>query len=109
MTQADLEFESIKTLCQMNINEFYAIKEEAELRLIDYFRFTKKKEIKLRRPVLCPFWNRAYDFNVDRIFFDGFNVFVSGKTFKDEDTTEFFNYIYSIWSLKQIFDEMPNF
>ena len=109
MTQADLEFDSIKTLCQMNIDEFYAIREEAELRLKDYFRFYKKKEIKLNRPVLCSFWNRAYGFNVDRIFLDGIDVFVSGKRFNGEDTADFFNYICSIYSLERIFEEISIF
>ena len=109
MTRADLEYESIKTLCQMNIDEFYAIKEEAELRLKDFFRFHSKKEIKLNRPVLCSFWNRAYDFNVDRIFLDGVNVFVSGKRFNGEDTNEFFSYIHNIYSLERIFEEISIF
>lgn len=109
MILADLEFESIRTLCQMNMNEFYAVREEAEWRLKKYFYCNKKTEIKLTRPALCSFWNRGYDFNVDRIFFDGFNVFVGGKTFKGEDTTEFFKYICTINSLKQIFDDMPIF
>ena len=109
MTQADLEYESIKTLCQMNIDEFYAIREEADLRLKDYFCFHSKKEIKLNRPVLCSFWNRAYGFNVDRIFLDGFDVFVSGKRFNGEDTTEFFSYISNINSLERIFEELSIF
>ncbi len=109
MTQADLEFDSIKTLCRKNIDEFYAIREEAELRLKDYFRFSKKKEIKLIRPVLCSFWNRGYDFNVDRIFLDGINVRVGGKRLNGEDTTEFFNNIYTTNSLKRIFEEISIF
>lgn len=109
MTQADLEFESIKTLCQMNRNAFYAIREEAELRLKDYFRVSKTKEIKLIRPVLCSFWNRGYDFNVDRIFLDGINVRVGGKRLNGEDTTEFFNYIYTTNSLERIFEEISIF
>lgn len=109
MTRADLELESIKTLCKMNIDGFYAIRHEAELRLKDHFRFSAKKEIKLNRPVLCSFWNRGYDFNVDRIFIDGINVFVGGKEFDGKDTTEFFSYIYSIHSLKRIFEELSIF
>ena len=109
MTREDLEYESIKTLCQMNIDEFYAIREEADLRLKDYFRFHSKKEIKLNKPVLCSFWNRAYGFNVDRIFLDGFDVFVSGKRFNGEDTTEFFSYISNINSLERIFEELSIF
>ena len=106
MTRADLEYESIMTLCQMNRNAFYAIREEAELRLKDYFRFSKTKEIKLIKPVLCSFWNRGYDFNVDRIFLDGINVIVGGKRLNGEDTTEFFNYIYTTDSLERIFKEI---
>ena len=109
MTREDLEYESIKTLCQMNIDEFYAIREEADLRLKDYFRFHSKKEIKLNKPVLCSFWNRAYGFNVDRIFLDGFDVFVSGKRFNGEDTTEFFSYISNINCLERIFEELSIF
>lgn len=109
MTREDLEYESIKTLCQMNRNSFYAIREEAELRLKDYFSFSKKKEIKLNRSVLCSFWNRGYDFNVDRIFLNGFNVYVGGKNFNGKDTTEFFSYICDINSLGRIFEELSIF
>jgi hypothetical protein len=109
MIQADLEYESIKTLCQMNRNAFYAIRKEAELRLKDYFCFSKKKEIKLNRPVLCSFWNKGYDFNVDRIFLNGFNVYVGGKNFNGKDTTEFFSYICDNNSLERIFDELSIF
>ena len=109
MTQADLEYESIKTLCQMNMSAFFAIREEAELRLKDYFRSSGKKEIKLNRPVLCSFWNRGFDFEVDRIFINGVNVFVGGKYLNDENATEFFSYIYSTNSLERIFKEIPIF
>ena len=95
MTRADLEYESIITLCQMNRNAFFAIREEAELRLKEYFRSSKKKEIKLKRPVLCFFWNRGSGFEVDRIFLDGINVRVGGKRLNGEDTAEFFSYIYT--------------
>jgi hypothetical protein len=109
MTRTDLEYESIKTLCQMNRNAFYAIREEAELRLKDYLRFSKTKEIKLIRPVHCSFWNRGYGFNVDKIFLDGINVRVGGKRSNGEDTTEFFNYIYTTDSLERIFEEISIF
>lgn len=109
MTREDLEYESIKTLCQMNRNAFFAIREEAELRLKEYFRFSKTKEIKLKRPVLCFFWNRGNGFEVDRIFLDGINVRVGGKRLNGEDTTEFFSYIYTTNSLERIFEELSIF
>ena len=109
ITRNSLQEENILTLCNMSMDIFYAIRGEAELRLKDYFRFSKKKEIKLNRPVLCSFWNRAYGFNVDRIFLDGINVQVGGKRLNGEDTTEFFNYIYTTDSLERIFEEITIF
>ena len=66
MTERDLANESIRTLCKMNRSAFYAIREEAELRLKSYFHSSKIEEIKLDNPVYCSFWNRGFDIKVDR-------------------------------------------
>lgn len=104
MTRWDLDNESICTLCKMNRSIFFSIREEADLRLKNYFHHSKNKEIKLVRPVCCSFWNRGFDILVDRIFFENGNVFVGGKTFNGDNTTEFFNYIFSDNSLNQLFE-----
>lgn len=109
MTREDLVFEGIYALCRMNREDFYAIREEAELRLKDYFRSTKKTEIKLNRPVNCSFWNRGFGIQVDRIYFEDNNVRVGGKTLGDKDTTEFFSYIYSSVDLGELFKELSLF
>ena len=108
MTQKDLDNESIRTLCKMNRSIFYAIREEAEFRLKNYFHTSKTKEIKLNKSVYCSFWNRGSDILVDRVFFENGIVYVGGKTtFNGSDTTEFFNYIFSNNSLDQLFEQMP--
>ena len=108
MTQKDLNNESIRTLCKMNRSVFYAIREEADLRLKNYFYSSKEKEIKLNKSVYCSFWNRGSDILVDRVFFENGIVYVGGKTtFNGSDTTEFFNYIFSNNSLDQLFEQMP--
>ena len=106
MTQKDLDNESIQTLCKMNRSIFYAIREEAELRLKNYFHFSKKNEIKLNNPVYCSFWNRGFDIKVDKVFIEDGIIFVGGKTFNGENTTEFFNYIFSDNSLNQLFEQI---
>ena len=107
MTQKDLDNESIRTLCKMNRSIFYAIREEAELRLKNYFHHSKEKEIKLNNSVYCSFWNRGFDIKVDKVFIENGNIFVGGKTLNGEYTTEFFNYIFSDNSLEQLFEQMP--
>ena len=106
MTKKDLNNESIRTLCKMNRSVFYAIREEAELRLKNYFNYSKIEEIKLDKPVYCSFWNRGLDIKVDRVFIENNNVFVGGKTSNGGDTTEFFNYIFSDISLDQLFEQI---
>ena len=106
MTQKDLDNESIQTLCKMNRSIFYAIREEAEFRLKNYFHTSKTKEIKLNKSVYCSFWNRGSDILVDRVFYENGNIFVGGKTFNGEYTTEFFNYIFSDNSLNQLFEQI---
>lgn len=106
MTKKDLSNESIRTLCKMNRSMFYAIREEAELRLKNYFHSSKIEEIKLDNHVYCSFWNRGFDVKVDRIFIENNNVFVGGKTFHGDNTTEFFNYIFSDNSLDQLFEQI---
>ena len=107
MTQKDLDNESIRTLCKMNRSMFYAIREEADLRLKNYFYYSKNKEIKLNKSVYCSFWNRGSDILVDRIFYENGIVYVSGKTTIDgRDTTEFFNYTCSDISLNQLFEQI---
>jgi hypothetical protein len=107
MTQKDLENESIQTLCKMNRSIFYAIREEADLRLKNYFHFSKTKEIKLNKSVYCSFWNRGSDILVDRVFFENGIVYVGGKsTYNGSDTTEFFNYIFSDNCLNQLFEQI---
>ena len=80
MTQKDLDNylnnESICNLCKMNRSIFYAIREEAELRLKNYFYHSKEKEIKLNRPVYCSFWNRGFKILVDRVFYENGIVYV---------------------------------
>ena len=112
MTQKDLDNyldnESICNLCKMNRSIFYSIREEADLRLKNYFYHSKEKEIKLNRPVYCSFWNRGFKILVDRVFYENGIVYVGGKTsFNGSDTTEFFNYIFSDNSLNQLFEQMP--
>ena len=106
MTQKDLDNESIRTLCKMNRSAFYAIREEAELRLKNYFHSSKMTEIKLDNPVYCSFWNRGFNVKVDRVFIENNAVFVGGKTSNGGDTTEFFNYIFSDTSLDQLFEQI---
>lgn len=106
MTRKDLANESIRTLCKMNRSVFYAIREEAELRLKNYFHSSRIEEIKLDNPVYCSFWNRGLDIKVDRVFIENNNVFVGGKTSNGGDTTEFFNYIFSDTSLDQLFEQI---
>ena len=107
MTQKDLDNESIRTLCKMNRSIFYAIREEADLRLKNYFHYSKNKEVKLNRPVYCSFWNRGFKILVDRVFYENGIVYVGGKTsFNGSDTTEFFNYIFSDNSLNQLFEQI---
>ena len=43
MTQKDFNNESIRTLCKMNRSIFYAIREEADLRLKNYFYYSKNR------------------------------------------------------------------
>jgi hypothetical protein len=107
MTKRDLANESIRTLCKMNRSVFYAIREEAELRLKNYFHSSKIEEIKLNNPVYCSFWNRGFDIKVDRVFIENNTVFVGGKTSNGSNTTEFFNYIFSDNSLNQLFEQIP--
>ena len=106
MTQKDLDNNSICTLCKMNRSIFYAIREEAELRLKNYFHSSKKSEIKLNNPVYCSFWNRGFDIKVDKIFIENGIIFVGGKTSNGGYTTEFFNYIFSDNSLNQLFEQI---
>lgn len=107
MTQKDLDNESIRTLCKMNRSIFYAIREEADLRLKNYFHYSKNKDIKLNKSVYCSFWNRGSDILVDRIFFENGIVYVGGKrTINGSDTTELFNYIFSDISLEQLFEQI---
>lgn len=107
MTQKDLDNESILTLCKMNRSIFYAIREEADLRLKNYFQYSKNKEIKLNKSVYCSFWNRGYDILVDRVFFENGNVYVGGKTtINGSETTEFFDHIFSDISLNRLFEQI---
>ena len=106
MTRKDLDNESIRNLCKMNRSIFYAIREEAELRLKNYFHTSKTKEIKLNNSVYCSFWNRGFDIKVDKVFIENGSIFVGGKTFNGGYTTEFFNYIFSDNSLNQLFEQI---
>ena len=106
MTKKDLNNESIRTLCKMNRSVFYAIREEAELRLKNYFHSFKIEEIKLDNPVYCSFWNRGFDIKVDRVFIENNIVFVGGKTLQGDNTTEVFNNIFSDISLDQLFEQI---
>ena len=106
MTRKQLDNESIRTLCKMNRSAFYAIREEAELRLKRYFHSSKIEEIKLDNPVYCSFWNRGLDIKVDRVFIENNTVFVGGKTCNEGDTTEIFNNIFSDISLDQLFEQI---
>lgn len=108
MTQKDLDNKSICALCKMNRSIFYSIREEADLRLKNYFYYSKNKEIKLNKSVYCSFWNRGSDILVDRVFYENGNVFVGGKTtINGSETTEFFNYIFSDNCLNQLFEQIP--
>ena len=106
ITRNSLQEENILTLCNMSMDIFYAIRGEAELRLKEYFRFSKQKEIKIQNPVLCSFWNRGFDMEVNRIFYENGNVFLGGKTFNGKEDSEFFNYIFSNFNLQQLFKEI---
>ena len=96
MTQKDLDNESIQTLCKMNRSIFYAIREEAELRLKNYFHYSKTREIKLNKPVYCSFWNRGFNIKVDRVFSKTVLYMLVVKQLSMEATLQNFSITYSV-------------